>query len=888
MKTYSGYFISLNNTKYRVDIETPGSGSEELLLGGTPFTTTMEESDSTLYKPLKPQGATVQIIQRGPDYYKDFYASNALQNTVKLYDITSTNNPKLRWSGFVTPNLYSQGWALSVEPLEIECISHLAVLEYYRYEQGDPSSTPQTLSLARIINKCLAKSGVSRFRVHSNIIKNLNKSVLDDLYLNEQVFLGTTKEENMTYKEVLEEVCKYLGVSAVEMFGINSGQPVTVCLVDYDAVKSGWPGGWYEHTVTQPTTSNPYPEAPGRAVSGSIPQHTISADDYRSENTTLSLDNVYNIIAVKNDEVEFEDGGDMAGIFDQDQGLTPYQNITVTRDVSAGGDWDWNRYWETYYKTPYGSSSKAEPYYDYLEAGYGIFDGVWSSYFIKNDEDKAHNNEFVWTKYYKNDAHTKSYFYSVLPKSDNELPPSVNLWNYIGQPATAPTEVNPLTTLQMRGSLLVKSAYEESVKTGSLFQNIPSVALTPYILINCIRKKENTHWGSLNMDGELSSDSVPSIECAKPCQPVFEYSDTFKMPNDGLQKYLTLDFKANYSNIFTRPFLHKHEDSNDLNSKNKDYRFIWASIEIIRGDGSSYHKYLAGRTEAGQEMFAYGAGPDDNSVVTSNYHWTDTPYYNDQTNILGGTVYAFQKSKLRIYFKAKDNYIGQDLELQSNIDWRMNISASSGLAFALPEDIQSGDKIVFKFYMPHSLHLENSSGFVCIKDFKLGVEEENAAAFSGDKEKETTYSITVNDAYSNKLEPITCKLATYNGNKSSYSTVTSVEKYGEESVQTYLTGIKNLALENDAELQGVNIEGVPNFGNKKTLAPEHWLCYRCWKQYSQPRVIYDVDMINSYVSPLTLFTIGCVNTQRNSKYIIDKFDIDYIMDKATYRLIEKA
>ena len=83
---YNGYFISNHNdTLYKVKITTNGdtTQSQEITLGGNPFTTEMDDSDKTIYKPAKYQSATVELIT--PNYNFDIYSGTAQGTKVELY-----------------------------------------------------------------------------------------------------------------------------------------------------------------------------------------------------------------------------------------------------------------------------------------------------------------------------------------------------------------------------------------------------------------------------------------------------------------------------------------------------------------------------------------------------------------------------------------------------------------------------------------------------------------------------------------------------------------------------------------------------------------------------------------------------------------------------------
>lgn len=108
---YTGQFRDINENLYTVNITTNGDSSSttNVVLGATPFTTEIETSDSHIYKPCKYSSATIRLIS--DDYNFDLYSATAQQNKVELID----SSGKVRWTGYTTPNLYSQGYIKTLE-----------------------------------------------------------------------------------------------------------------------------------------------------------------------------------------------------------------------------------------------------------------------------------------------------------------------------------------------------------------------------------------------------------------------------------------------------------------------------------------------------------------------------------------------------------------------------------------------------------------------------------------------------------------------------------------------------------------------------------------------------------------------------------------------------
>ena len=71
---YFSQFKDVNDQLYTFNIITNGDGTttKEFTLGGSPFTTEMDNSDKIIYKPCKYQSATIEMVSQ--DYNFDIYS----------------------------------------------------------------------------------------------------------------------------------------------------------------------------------------------------------------------------------------------------------------------------------------------------------------------------------------------------------------------------------------------------------------------------------------------------------------------------------------------------------------------------------------------------------------------------------------------------------------------------------------------------------------------------------------------------------------------------------------------------------------------------------------------------------------------------------------------
>lgn len=283
---YNGYFRDKKDSLYKVRITTAnGNTAKEITLSGTPFVTEMDESDDTIYTPAKYQTATVEAISG--DYMFDIYSGKAQDTKVELY-----KGDELMWVGYVRPNLYDVGFEKSREVIQIECQDALSTLQYFPYKQSDK----QVRNFLYVINKVLEVcKSYKTFYVSDNTYLTSDSCILNDLYISEENFFDN-KDKNETDNdvawkcdEVLEEICQYLGLTAM-------ADKDAVYFIDYDAIKKGDNTYWkYQVGSTTPSKVN---------VSF---DKKITGKDYSANGATLSMDKVYNKATVKAELYSYDD-----------------------------------------------------------------------------------------------------------------------------------------------------------------------------------------------------------------------------------------------------------------------------------------------------------------------------------------------------------------------------------------------------------------------------------------------------------------------------------------------------------------------------------------------------------------------------------------------------
>lgn len=362
---YKGQFVDTNNKAYSVTISTnSGNQTKSVTMGGNPFVTEMDSDEKLIYCPVKYQSATVAIIT--PDYNFDIYSSKAQDSKVLLTDDSGATV----WVGYVTPNLYNMGFVEEREEVEIECIDGLSTLQYIKYSTDKKQVVDFLYLVRKILRSC---NCYQKFYVSNNIqLSNAGSdTILDKLYISEENFFDKKEDDEddnevaWTMQEVLEELCQFLGLTAVA-----NGD--SVYFLDYDAIKNG--NNYYYCYSVNDNTSPSFTTVRFNK--------TITADDYSDSGATLSLDNVYNKVSVKADLYTFETV--IPDMFDSLKNITKDSDTALQTAITAG-----NGMWGEVVQNEIGDTDTAnhnmivmvDRVYNPAEKAYGAFNAVFVKYF---------------------------------------------------------------------------------------------------------------------------------------------------------------------------------------------------------------------------------------------------------------------------------------------------------------------------------------------------------------------------------------------------------------------------------------------------------------------------------------------------------------------------
>lgn len=217
-------FKSVDENQYRIDIEQNSlTDAKELIGTSTSFIVNIDDDDF-LYKPHKFSTATISVA--GSDYLQSLFSESYQDFRVNLY-----KNNKLVWTGFISPETYSQNYADDIFEFSIDAISALATLQYIDYSVINTGT--QITSIFSIIKKCIIESKGKYNNVFIPCVyESGNTNFLQSLTISEQNFFDE-QNEAMKLDEVLDEICKVLNWTVCDYNG-------SVQFIDIDYMAKGF------------------------------------------------------------------------------------------------------------------------------------------------------------------------------------------------------------------------------------------------------------------------------------------------------------------------------------------------------------------------------------------------------------------------------------------------------------------------------------------------------------------------------------------------------------------------------------------------------------------------------------------------------------------------
>ena len=854
---YIGEFYSIDSTLYKIEIENKKSGTNKnIKLSSSPFISSIEgDDDLIVYSPIKCGGATISILTES--FNPDFYAG-----TPKEVKVTLTNETlnKVEWIGYITPTMYSQGFDLELEELQLDCVDGIAVLKNIKYQsdvdsEGNPKREIKTFS--QIIAFCLKQSECYKNLYISDNVQlessTSNDSVIEMFRLSESGLFDkkddiNEPDENVAWScyDVLFQICQYLGYS-LTIDGEN------IIILDYDAIKKG-NNSYFKYTIGGDTLKNPTKETLNF-------KYHIKEGSYSENGTSIELTPIYNKVTVVDDFNTLESG---------ELDTNKATNITASAD-------------------PYFNEAWIE--------GKGI--GNWYDVCdtITEEDDFGNNLTYQITVHR---MHSERWYYTIVKYYDD---PKFKFYRYSkNSPYTQQQRIidGAGYVMNSRGGTLCKYVHAElgdstAWHNSLLFYNKDRLSsmtmeqrrsewvrllngkLCNLNYTDCIVMMNGNHGddGHIGVSrwqdsyeyrkANINDVSFDSVSFTEPYMnyPCVEYNDENPAIFGSRNSYIKISGNVVTHDEWWNPWpMNNGQDNEKLRYKKKnksgDGMFIWAKLQW--GD-----LWYCGRN---------GSNTWSNEERFFKIYWNNgiegpggTGTKNDGSNqlIWSGQRYNktfFDKSWPLIENNGADFVVGEEgYFINCPPEGQGNLNGKLRLILYMPRDIwDNNDKRCDRYY----------TCVQCIKDFKIEGFLNTGGSLGDDSavDSDTCYTNLTENGAVEELDEITFKITTFDNKNTSYSTVDYLKENGNSGFVDKTYNKANYSGEGGAMRQ-----------------EEHYV-YKLVTQYENPKLIMNCNLKLNDIKP-KYYGLYTDETLKNKEFIIDGSEFDYRFNKATIKLIEK-
>ena len=274
---YIGVFKDIEENIYEVSLvtdETSDDYQEILMEGDEPFTVSYTSND-TMFEPILKSTATIGIVH-------NTYLENLLTPYAQGTKVTLTKNGRLEWMGYLTPKVYDQDWTNEYEIFQLEASDCICVLQYLDYEEINKRGL---VSFRQILDSIITRAGLDGFYWPQSKIVDGSYLYPDHIGVYEQNFYSDDTDEPWTLMEVLEEICRYLGLTCAQ-------KGSDIYLMDYTDYKAQGSGNSKYDYYTPSGVFRSY-------WAMGMDEKTVRSEDFRSNDGSISFTPIWNKVVVK-------------------------------------------------------------------------------------------------------------------------------------------------------------------------------------------------------------------------------------------------------------------------------------------------------------------------------------------------------------------------------------------------------------------------------------------------------------------------------------------------------------------------------------------------------------------------------------------------------------
>ena len=875
MKYLHGQFLSNNNTLYEVRIKNNSAVSGEIIIGGDTVKFSSDPVHITtncesLFTHIIKKSATITLYSKVmlTDY---IFADN--QNDVEV-EIYEGNN--LIFKGYVEPNIYSMPYAHEWDEISINCLDYLSIMQYSKPTDNSTYETVKANAsikqLYQIISNLIPNRQIV-FDSSRTVANSGGYNIFHCISVSELVFLGDNEDDVMTNEEILFEILQYLNLHIIQegntfyIFDFNSRHKNSIRWVDM-----------VDNTLFKNQTVNTI---------------TLTKDDYISDGTNITVDDVFNQIQVKAEiekmETVVESPLDKNKLYSQfgnyQKFMTEYfskleSNVLGSKLMYAALDFKRLIKGNTSFITPNNCwmrdhffQIKENPNWTFYHNGDDIYDELYES-------DSSNNKVKQWKflKFLRENRFASCIM--SLAKGDKIHPQDIDdtklsFSDYLvisvnGEGKEESTALSEFATdIQAQSPIIeyngnsngVYSPTDENTTNYLVFSGkltlVPIVPQSGRLEGESFDSQNNKYTETLPMLN-LDSDDVPTNEFMLHSQ----VSLGGEKGSFYLNKYWTQEKSIKDTPYIANPYYNYYQPMIDVEGiQNESMKY---NLSVIDGQNYSIDKVpvLECQLKIGDkycvETFVQGEGGDYRESTFGWYTYDNCPTEN-----------GIKKTTFSLGIKPKigDVIIGKEHNLQTNFDYTWNISASDGTAIPITRADNLQGKVEFRimglvnstwnqqltrkttfwdyiFHTADDKSILNYLSSVIIKDFECKIYSDNNG-YANDSDNDLIYLSDEQHQYIKVKDDIEMKINT--------------ALSSEEAYQYKVENTVNLSSAIDTNT-GYALPSLTDTVENETAKGEELYCNWFYNEYSTPKIILETDLKDSVnIDIFNKYNIGYMN-----------------------------
>lgn len=299
----SGTFLDINDTPIEVVIENKSIATSNIVIGCAGDNTNVffaddplsvdEDYDSTFDVMVQKSGQLTLLTKGDTNLVGILFANN--QHNVT---ITVNKDGDCVFYGFVEPNVYSQDYAEEYTQLDINFTDFLSTLQYGKLSDTSTYNEAKQAASTLSFKDYIAAMGFfdigNVYFDKSSKVSGTETDPLSGIGVSGSLFFGDTEDDEWTFEDILKEILQYLNLHIIQ--------------IGRDFYIFDW------STLTQSREANEKDTMDFLCLNdGSVQplyfpkkSYRITKPDYASNDTQISVDEVYNQIQVKCDLKDLE------------------------------------------------------------------------------------------------------------------------------------------------------------------------------------------------------------------------------------------------------------------------------------------------------------------------------------------------------------------------------------------------------------------------------------------------------------------------------------------------------------------------------------------------------------------------------------------------------